>query len=80
MLPGISHRHHGSRLAIPNMPMPSIGMLHHDGHDHHMRTVALASASAGLVVGTAAGAILFGGRHGADTGEEEPAADAATAE
>jgi hypothetical protein len=61
--------------------MPSLGLLHHDGHDHHTRTVALASWSAGLVVGTAAGAILFGGRHAADAGEDElAAADAATGE
>jgi hypothetical protein len=68
MLPGIPHRH-ASRQPIS-------GLLHRNGHDHHTRTIAVASWSAGLVVGTAAGAILFGGRHAAaeddsaDGGEE----------
>jgi hypothetical protein len=63
MLPGIPHRQHASRLPIP-------GLLHRNGHDHHTRTIAVASWSAGLLVGTAAGAIIFG-RHPA--AEESPA-------
>jgi hypothetical protein len=45
----------------------------HDHHDHHTRSVAIASAGAGMVVGTAAGALLFGGRH-APTAEQPAAA------
>jgi hypothetical protein len=71
MLPGIPHRHHASRLPIPSLAMP--GMLHRNGHDRHTRTIALASWSAGLVVGTAAGAILFG-RHSETTGDASVAA------
>jgi hypothetical protein len=69
MLPGIPHRHHGPRLS-----MPGIGLLHHNGHDHHTRAIALASWSAGLVVGTAAGAIMFRGRHAGGTGGGQPSA------
>jgi hypothetical protein len=65
MLPGIPHRRR-SRLPIPSMP--SFGR---NGHDHHTQAIAVASWSAGLVIGTAAGAILFGGRHGASSPEEE---------
>jgi hypothetical protein len=75
MLPGIPHRHHGSRLSMPSVSMPGVGLLHHNGHDHHTRTIALASWSAGLVIGTAAGAILFGGRHAADSGGEAAAGE-----
>jgi hypothetical protein len=71
MLPGIPHRQHASRLPMLSLTVP--GMLHRNGHDHHTRTVALASWSAGLVIGTAAGAILFG-RH------SEAAGDASVAE
>ena len=74
MLPGIPHRHHGLRLSLPGVPMPGMGLLHHNGHDHHTRAIALASWSAGLVLGTAAGAILFRGRHAGETGGDESAA------
>jgi hypothetical protein len=69
MLPGIPHRHRSSRLPIPNLPVP--GLLHRNGHDR-TRNIALASWSAGLVIGTAAGAILFG-RH-SETGDMSAAA------
>ena len=73
MLPGIPHRRHASRLPIPSLP--GLPVLHRNGHDHHMRTIAMASWSAGLIVGTAAGAILFGGRHTAAGDEAVPEAE-----
>jgi hypothetical protein len=64
MLPGISNRRHSARLPIPSLP--GLPLLQRNGHDHHTRTIAMASWSAGVIVGTAAGAIIFGGaRHAA---------------
>jgi hypothetical protein len=68
MLPGIPHRRHSSRVPISSLT----GLLSRNGHDHHTRTIAMASWSAGLVVGTAAGAILFGGRDTAAADEAPP--------
>jgi hypothetical protein len=77
MLSPLTHRHRATRMSIPErMPIPM--RARRDGHDHQMRTVALASAGAGMVVGTAAGALLFGGRH-APT-EEPPSAQAPAAQ
>ena len=68
MLPGIPHRRQSARLPIPSLP--GLPLLQRNGHDHHTRTIAMASWSAGVIVGTAAGAILFGGaRHAATEGE-----------
>jgi hypothetical protein len=62
MLTKTPHRQHASRLPIPtSLPLP--GLPHRNGHEQHTRAIALASLSAGLVVGTAAGAIVFSGRH-----------------
>jgi hypothetical protein len=63
MLPGITHRRHSPRLPIPSLP--GVPLLQRNGHDHHTRAIAMASWSAGVIVGTAAGAIIFGGRHAA---------------
>ena len=65
----IPTRQHATRLPIPSgLPIP--GLPHRNGHDHHTRTIALASLGAGLVVGTAAGAIVFSGRPSSPAEEE----------
>jgi hypothetical protein len=37
--------------------------MHRNGHDHHTRTIAIASCGAGLAIGTAAGALMVRTRH-----------------
>jgi hypothetical protein len=62
MLTKLATRQHAVRLPLPSsLPLP--GLPHRNGHEQHTRTIALASLGAGLVVGTAAGAVVFGGRH-----------------
>ena len=71
MLSSLPHRHQATRLPIAgHMSIPMLS--HRNGHDHRIRTIALASWGAGVVVGTAAGALLFSGRH-PSTAEQMPA-------
>jgi hypothetical protein len=63
MIPGIPGRHGGSR-------MPSIPLLHRNGHASHTTAIALASCGAGLALGTAAGAMMARSRHRAPGAED----------
>jgi hypothetical protein len=76
MLSVIPHRRRSSTPlsamahALPGLPsLP--GLPARDGHSH-MRIVAAASATAGLAVGTAAGAVIFSGRGHHGHGEQAP--------
>jgi Na+/glutamate symporter len=75
MLSVIPHRHTSTPLAAITAALPDAPWR--NGHGH-TRTVAIASATAGLVVGAAAcaGAVVFTHRRRpAADGSEEPAPD-----
>ena len=71
MLSVIPHRHKSTPLAAVARALPE--MPWKNGHGHRRAAVVVASATAGLAVGTVASAVLFNhhDKPAADGGEEQ---------